>query len=50
MPFSDHQLLELILLVVFAAAVYIVYCLYDILRQLLAFRRDYRRVNGLDRD
>lgn len=45
---SDHDIRLLTLIVIFAASVYVVYCLYDILRQLIAFRRDYRKVNHIE--
>jgi hypothetical protein len=45
---SDHDIQLLTLIVVFCASVYGVYCLYDILRQLIGLRRDYRKVHGLD--
>lgn len=45
---NDHDIRLLTLVVISAGSIYVVYCLYDILNQIIGFRRDYRRVNKLD--
>jgi len=45
---SDHDILLLTLIVVLAATVLGVFCLYDILHQFIGLRRDYRKAHGLD--
>ncbi len=46
MPMHDIAMLALVIF--FFAAGYVVYGLYDLLREIEGFRRDYQRAHNLD--